>query len=51
VPIIAMTADAYEDNTIQCRKAGINGHIAKPVDPQNMFREIRKFCGNGEANG
>lgn len=51
VPIIAMTADAYEDNTIRCRKAGINGHIAKPVDPQNMFREIRKFCGNGEANG
>ena len=26
-------------------EAGMNGHIAKPVDPQLLFRQIARFCG------
>jgi signal transduction histidine kinase len=40
VPIIAMTADAYEEDVRRCMKAGMNAHIAKPVDPEVLFRTL-----------
>jgi len=40
VPIIAMTADAFQDDVEKCYKIGMNAHIAKPLDPERMFRTI-----------
>jgi signal transduction histidine kinase/ActR/RegA family two-component response regulator len=37
VPIIAMTADALTDDIQKCLQIGMNGHIAKPVDPETMY--------------
>jgi signal transduction histidine kinase/ActR/RegA family two-component response regulator len=37
VPIIAMTADAFDDDVQKCLDAGMNGHIAKPIDPEMLF--------------
>ena len=45
VPILAMSADAYPEDVERCLQAGMNGHIAKPVDPQLLFRQIARFCG------
>ena len=43
IPIIAMTADAFSENVTACMNAGMNGHIAKPVDMKLVIREIRKI--------
>ncbi|MCR4643428.1 MAG: response regulator [Lachnospiraceae bacterium] len=41
VPIIAMTADAFSENVTECLNAGMNGHIAKPIDIKLVIKEIR----------
>ena len=43
IPIIAMTADAFSENVTECLNAGMNGHIAKPVDIKLVIKEIRKI--------
>ena len=42
IPIIAMTADAFEEDIEKCLKAGMNGHIAKPVSPGALYQTISK---------
>ena len=37
VPIIAMTADAFADDIRRCLEAGMNGHVAKPIDPKLLY--------------
>lgn len=42
VPIIAMTADAFSENVAECLQAGMNAHIAKPIDLNLVLAEIKK---------
>ena len=42
-PIIAMTADAFSENVTECLNAGMDGHIAKPVDMKLVIKEIRRI--------
>ena len=37
-----MTANAYDEDIDACLKAGMNSHLAKPVDPDAMYAEIAK---------
>ena len=43
IPIVAMTADAFSENVTECLNAGMNGHIAKPVDIKLVIKEIRRI--------
>ena len=43
IPIIAMTADAFSENVTECLNAGMNGHIAKPIDIKLVVKEIRRI--------
>ena len=43
IPIIAMTADAFSENIAECLAAGMNGHIAKPVDMKLVIKEIKRI--------
>ena len=40
VPILAMTANAFEDDVRACLAAGMNGHISKPIDSALMYQKI-----------
>jgi len=40
VPIIALTANAMRGDAERCREAGMNAHVAKPVDPDILFGVI-----------
>ncbi len=43
IPIIAMTADAFSENVTECLEAGMNGHIAKPIDIKHVIKELKKI--------
>ncbi|WP_330581995.1 response regulator [Enterocloster asparagiformis] len=45
VPIIAMTADAFVKDIQSAREAGMNGHMAKPLDYDSLSREISRYLG------
>lgn len=40
VPIIAVTANAFEDDIEVCMRAGMNGHIAKPIVPETLLKAL-----------
>lgn len=40
IPIIAMTADAFADDVQKCLEAGMNGHIAKPIEPSQLYKTL-----------
>ena len=42
VPIVAMTADAFAEDIIEAKKAGMNSHLAKPLNLATLVREINK---------
>jgi signal transduction histidine kinase/CheY-like chemotaxis protein/HPt (histidine-containing phosphotransfer) domain-containing protein len=43
VPILAMTANAFDDDRQACLAAGMNDHIAKPVDPGVLFAKMKRW--------
>jgi signal transduction histidine kinase/CheY-like chemotaxis protein len=43
VPIIAMTANAYREDIDAALKSGMNGHIAKPIDINNVIRTLKAY--------
>ena len=43
LPIVAMTANAFEDDRKNALHAGMNGHIAKPLDIQKLFQVLSEL--------
>jgi PAS domain S-box-containing protein len=40
VPVIAMTANAFQEDRQACLDAGMNDHIAKPIDPEQLYGRL-----------
>ena len=43
IPILAMTANAFEEDKQAALRCGMNGHIAKPIDIDNLFGTLRQI--------
>ena len=43
LPIVAMTANAMQQDREACAAAGMNDHVAKPIDPDELFRALLKW--------
>jgi len=48
LPILALTANAYEEDRLACRAAGMNDFVAKPVQPSALYAILAKWI-PGEA--
>ena len=48
VPIIAMTADAFEEDIEHCHEAGMQEHITKPINPDNLYKVLSKCIYDAE---
>ena len=51
LPVIAMTAHAMSTDRKKCLEAGMNDHVAKPIDPDKLFKTLAKWIrsNNGES--
>ena len=49
LPIIAMTANAMAADRDRCLDAGMNDHIAKPIDPDQLFNVLLRWTGRSKA--
>lgn len=45
IPIIAMTANAFEEDKQEALRSGMNGHISKPIDIDNLLGALNKALG------
>jgi two-component system, sensor histidine kinase and response regulator len=50
LPIIAMTAHAMAEEVHRCLEAGMNDHVAKPVDPNTLFATLTRWIPSRERN-
>lgn len=45
IPIIAITANAYDNDKELSLEAGINAHLAKPLDEEQILKTLNQLCG------
>jgi PAS domain S-box-containing protein len=49
LPILAMTANAMEDDRLRALRAGMDGYLVKPIDVDELVNALRRLTGRGEA--
>ena len=48
IPIIAMTANAYDEDKRKCLEAGMDAHVAKPIDSELLFQVLSHITRPGK---
>jgi CheY-like chemotaxis protein len=45
IPIVAMTANVFKEDVEKCLAAGMNGHLGKPIDFDEMISVMIRYLG------
>ena len=48
IPIIALTANAFDEDVQRSLQAGMNAHLTKPVEPEVLYRTLEELIGRAE---
>ena len=48
VPIIALSANAFEEDVKQCLDAGMNAHLSKPIEPERLYETMARLIQSAE---
>ena len=48
IPILAMTANAFEEDKQEALRSGMNGHIAKPINIELLMKELDQILNPAE---
>jgi CheY-like chemotaxis protein len=51
IPILAMTANAYDEDIRKTREAGMNAHLSKPIDVEMLYATLANFYARTEREG
>ena len=51
IPIIAMTANVFREDIEKCLEVGMNGHVGKPIDIDEVIRQLQKHLHIGKEGG
>ena len=50
VPIIAMTANAFDEDVQRSLQVGMNAHLSKPVEPEHLYRTLEELIWEAERS-
>ncbi|MDO5702272.1 MAG: response regulator [Lachnospiraceae bacterium] len=50
IPIIALTANAFDEDVQRSLQVGMNAHLSKPVEPEHLFRTLEELIWEAEQN-
>ena len=50
VPIIALSADAYDENIQQAKEAGMNAHLSKPLEVKKLFLLLEEWLNQSQGS-
>ena len=50
IPIIAMTANVFDEDIERSLSAGMNAHLSKPIEPEKMYETMARLISGTDMN-